>query len=72
MREEYTILKQLQSLGLNFKDGVDLLSSPLGELTSGDGWGDIFYSKTNLTIWINDLEKDDRYSDFPKSLSSVN
>jgi UDP-glucose:glycoprotein glucosyltransferase len=76
LRTERTLIGGVKKLGLTGKQAVSLLSHP--KVTQGKGddeplrfdWRDQS-EDGRVIIWLNDLENDQRYEDFPTSLMSV-
>ncbi|KAG8997541.1 hypothetical protein FRB90_012486, partial [Tulasnella sp. 427] len=77
MRKERKLISQLTSAGLSRSEAVEILTHPsltkpsAGQLLEGmfdasdrkDGGG--------VIIWLNDLEKEDRYSRWPSTLDTI-
>jgi len=76
LRMERKIVKNLKSLGLSTAEAIKLLSHPqITEATSENkpqrfDWREL-ESESNSIIWLNDLEKDKRYAEWPVSVSTV-
>jgi UDP-glucose:glycoprotein glucosyltransferase len=70
IREDTKTISQLKELGFSSSEAIDLLSSPL-ENASGTGWGESFNIHCEEVIWLNDLEKDHRYAQFPAGIDSI-
>lgn len=78
LRSEREIMDQLMSLGLNPKQALDVLSSKhvhkaLSQGTVLDGVFDASDRSEggDVVLWLNDLEKDERYVGMKKSLHAV-
>ncbi|CAG8517343.1 10633_t:CDS:10, partial [Ambispora gerdemannii] len=76
-REQQTVFS-LKSLGLSFKKSIDLLTSPIlvnSKPTESitKGMFDVRdKSKSGTTaVWWNDLEKDERYADWPSRIREI-
>lgn len=75
-RKERKLVKSLQSQGLFAKDAVDLLQHPaIAEAeASGDlqryNYGDTLEGG-RVIMWLNDIEKDKRYKEWPAKNSAV-
>ncbi|KAI5286205.1 hypothetical protein KEM52_002099, partial [Ascosphaera acerosa] len=72
LRQEEALVRDLQDSGLTGKEAVDLVvaataASPVSsnEPLRYDYRDDL--EGNNVIIWLNDIEKDDRYSDWPTS-----
>jgi len=78
LRSEREIMGSLTQLGLSPKQALDVLSSKhvqksLSQGTLLDGVFDASDRAEggDVVIWLNDLEKDERYAGMPKSLHAV-
>lgn len=77
MRKERKLIKQLTAAGLSRSDAIQVLThESLTKPTAGqllEGMFDASDRKDGggLIIWLNDIEKDDRYSRWPSTLESV-
>lgn len=76
MRKERKLVGGIQSLGLSAKESIDLLTHPA--ITEAQSSGEPqrydyrdFAEGGEVILWLNDIEKDKRYADWPKSISSV-
>ncbi|RIA98379.1 Glycosyltransferase Family 24 protein [Glomus cerebriforme] len=78
LRRERQNVLSLMSLGMNSQQAIDLLASPIiSELKSSQdlikGIFDVRdkSDKKNILIWLNDLEKDERYSSWPTRIFDI-
>ena len=76
MRRERSLMKSLRSLGLSGKEAVDLLSHPAIAEAKVEGEAQRYdYRDTieggNVVIWLNNIEKDKRYEDWPSEASAL-
>ena len=78
LRSEREIMGQLTQLGLNPKQAIDVLSSKhiqkaLSQGTVLDGVFDASDRNEggDVVVWLNDLEKDERYTGMKRSLRAV-
>lgn len=71
MKTENDYFSKLESLGLSTGAAFDLVTSTPPSMSNSIDWGDCFNTKSDSTIWINDLERDAMYRQFPKSLYSL-
>lgn len=78
LRSEREIMGQLTELGLSPKQALDVLSSKHVQksLSQGTVLDGVFDASDraeggDVVIWLNDLEKDERYAGMPKSLRAV-
>lgn len=70
MKEENYLVHQLSKLGLTQKQSIELLSAPIDSSTQ-EGWADTFNTKSDLVVWLNDLENDAMYKQFQPSVYSL-
>ncbi|OKL60766.1 hypothetical protein UA08_04275 [Talaromyces atroroseus] len=76
LRQERQIVAEFKKVGLSSSDAVNLLSYPAlaeAQMTSEVqryDWRDEIEGG-GIVIWLNDLEKDKRYANFPTSLQSI-
>jgi UDP-glucose:glycoprotein glucosyltransferase len=70
MRTDTKVIKELESVGFSSSEAIDLISSPM-ESKSDIEWGACFNVKTDLAIWLNDIEKDAMYAQFPSGLETL-
>lgn len=78
MKKERLLLKVLNKIGISSSDSIELLSHPmLSSQKGGSENSDDVYDvrddseKEDLVIWWNDIETDERYSDWPDNLFEV-
>ena len=78
LRSEREIMGQLTELGLSPKQALDVLSSKHVQksLSQGTVLDGVFDASDraeggDVVIWLNDLEKDERYAGMPKTLRAV-
>ncbi|CAG8627822.1 448_t:CDS:10, partial [Ambispora leptoticha] len=78
LRRERQTIFSLKSLGLSYKNSIDLLTSPIlakskPTESAMKGMFDVRdKSKSGTTIvWWNDLEKDERYADWPNRIREL-
>lgn len=76
LRRERKLVDGIRGLGFNADQAVDLLSHNAISSTKSDedstryDWTDVAEDRRAI-IWLNDLEKDERYESYPTSLFSV-
>ncbi|KAI8926720.1 UDP-glucose:glycoprotein glucosyltransferase-domain-containing protein [Entophlyctis helioformis] len=70
MRDEVQVISALESLSWSASDAIQILSTSLTK-QSGPRWGECFDTRSDAVVWLNDLEKDSRYRNFPSSLSDL-
>lgn len=69
------MIKSVNNLGFTSLEAIDLLTH--GEISSAKADGELPRydwrddSEGGAIIWMNDLEKDKRYSEWPESLSAM-
>lgn len=76
LRRERRLIEKFRDLGIPAKDAVDFLShSLLGEALMEDSPQRFNYRDEvdggHVIIWMNDLEKDERYSQWPDDITAV-
>jgi UDP-glucose:glycoprotein glucosyltransferase len=76
LRRERTLIEKFRDLGLSAQEAVKLLSHPaLAESQAEDESQRYDYRDTleggQVIIWMNDLEKDERYESWPTNLETV-
>ena len=76
MRRERVIVGNLKRLGMTGSDAVQLLSNPaIADSNSGSDAQRYDYRDNpeggKVIIWLNDIEKDKRYSSWPEEASAV-
>ena len=76
LRKERKVIREFSELGLSGPQTIDLLSSEkIAEAQAADeaprfDWRDT-HEGGNTIIWLNDIEKDKRYDEWPKSLTRL-
>ncbi|GJN71657.1 hypothetical protein PLICBS_005725 [Purpureocillium lilacinum] len=76
LRRERKLIRGVRSLGLDGKQAVSLLGHESVSSAKGDDeplrydWTDR-EEQGRVIIWLNDLENDARYADYPKELASL-
>ncbi|KAM3072077.1 killer toxin resistant protein [Clarireedia jacksonii] len=76
LRKERKMIGSVRELGLTGRQAVQLLSHPNVSAASTDSdvqrfdWRDEIEGGS-VIIWLNDIEKDKRYADFPSSLGAL-
>lgn len=76
LRRERKLISRVRDLGLSGKQAVSLLGHSAISAAKGDDkpvrydWTDRL-EDGRVIIWLNDLEKDARYEEYPKTLTSV-
>jgi UDP-glucose:glycoprotein glucosyltransferase len=76
LRRERKLITGVQEIGLTGAEAVDLLSneaiaeSQMSQEVQRYDWRDDTEGG-NVIIWMNNIEKDKRYADFPKSVSAL-
>jgi UDP-glucose:glycoprotein glucosyltransferase len=76
LRHERKLISGLQALGLTGPEAIELLSHPaitlsqIGKEVQRFDWRDEVEGG-NVIIWLNDLEKDKRYADWPSSIRAL-
>jgi len=76
LRRERSIVGNLRSLGFSGSEAVQILSHPSIAETKVESGSQRYDFRDTLeggkvVIWLNDIEKDKRYSDWPKHASAV-
>lgn len=76
LRRERSIVNNLQGLGLSGGEAVDILSNPAIAESKVEGEAQRYdyrdeYEGGKVIIWLNDIEKDKRYSSWPTHTSAV-
>ncbi|KAJ3071820.1 hypothetical protein HDU98_004753 [Podochytrium sp. JEL0797] len=72
MRKELALIQSFESISLSAAEAAHLLTLPTKTTGTIDlGWGDAFDVRHDSVLWWNDLEKDKRYKQFPKSLREL-
>jgi UDP-glucose:glycoprotein glucosyltransferase len=76
LRHERKLIGGLRTLGLSSREAVNLLSDP--EVTKSQVADDVqrYYYRDDIEgggiiLWLNDLERDRRYEEWPRNLNSV-
>lgn len=76
LRRERKLINSARELGLSGKEAVQLLSHPsIAEASSGQDlqrydWRDEIEGG-NVIMWLNDIEQDKRYAEFPTQVKAV-
>lgn len=77
LRRERRLVKTATDLGLNNEQAINLFSSPLLAESQGTSeapqrydWRDS-HEGGNVIMWLNDIEKDSRYLEWPASLRAL-
>ncbi|KAJ3413453.1 hypothetical protein HDV05_008022 [Chytridiales sp. JEL 0842] len=70
MRKERVLVSSLTSLQISVDAAIDLLSTPPAPLTKAQT-EEVFDVRDPNVYWWNDLEKDKRYKNWPKSLTDL-
>ncbi|EED20197.1 UDP-glucose:glycoprotein glucosyltransferase, putative [Talaromyces stipitatus ATCC 10500] len=76
LRRERRLLAEFQKIGLSASEAVDLLSYPALAEVQGNSevqrydWRDEIEGG-GVLVWLNDLEKDKRYTNFPTTLQAL-
>ena len=71
LRAESDLVRGISRLSFTVKDALKMLSVPAGSSGANFGWGEAFDIRDEKVVWWNDLEKDKRYKNLPKSISEV-
>lgn len=76
LRRERSIVNNLQGLGLSGGEAVDILSNPAIAESKVEGEAQRYdyrdeHEGGKVIIWLNDIEKDKRYSSWPTHTSAV-
>ncbi|KAL1959820.1 hypothetical protein VTO42DRAFT_965 [Malbranchea cinnamomea] len=76
LRHERKLVAAFQELGLSARETVSLLSNPAITKSHGADQSPRFDYRDDLEggsiiVWLNDLEKDSRYKEWPTSLSAL-
>lgn len=76
LRRERSIVNNLQGLGLSGGEAVDILSNPAIADSKVEGEAQRYdyrdeHEGGKVIIWLNDIEKDKRYSSWPTHTSAV-
>lgn len=76
LRRERKLIQKFRDLGISSRDAVKLLAHPaLAEARADDEAQRYDYRDQleggNVIVWLNDLEKDSRYEDWPNDLEAV-
>lgn len=76
LRRERSIVGNLRSLGFTGREAVKILSHPSIAAAKTEGDAQRYDYRDELeggkvVIWLNDLEKDKRYADWPKHISTL-
>ncbi|KAM3498853.1 hypothetical protein MY10362_007850 [Beauveria mimosiformis] len=77
LRDERKLIDAVRNLGLNGDEAISLLGHENIAATQSDAGGTMRFDWTDRSedgqaiIWLNDLEKDDRYAQYPDDLSSL-
>lgn len=76
LRHERKFIAAFQELGLSARETVRLLSDPIITKSQASGQSPRYDYRDdseggNVIIWLNDLEKDSRYKEWPAGLSAV-
>lgn len=78
MKKERLLLKVLNKIGISSSDSIELLSHSVlsaqkGASESSDDVYDVRddSEEEDIVIWWNDIETDERYSDWPDNLFEV-
>jgi UDP-glucose:glycoprotein glucosyltransferase len=66
LKSEDLIFRKFQKLGLDIDQSLKLLSG-----FEQQGWEDCFDVRNEHVIWLNDIEKNDRYSKFPTKIAEA-
>lgn len=76
LRREQALVNGLQDVGFTGKEAVDVISSTLSA-SSGPSDDNLRFDyrddreENEVIIWLNDLEKDERYANWPSSVLSL-
>lgn len=76
LRRERKLIEKFKDIGLSSQDAVKLLSHPLLAEAHADDDSQRYDFRDELEggeviIWMNDLEKDSRYQEFPNDIEAV-
>ncbi|KAI8914924.1 UDP-glucose:glycoprotein glucosyltransferase-domain-containing protein [Powellomyces hirtus] len=72
LRSETSRVASFMALNLTSDQAIALLTTPLVDKSETDvTWGDAFDVRSDLVVWWNDLEKDSRYSRWPKDIMDL-
>lgn len=71
LRAESDLVRGISRLSFTVKDALKMLSVPAGSSGANFGWGEAFDIRDEKVVWWNDLEKDKRYKNLPKSISEI-
>jgi UDP-glucose:glycoprotein glucosyltransferase len=78
MKKERLLLRVLSKIGISPSDSIELLSHPAlsAQKNANDDADDIYdvredSENDSIVIWWNDIENDERYSDWPDNLYDV-
>ena len=76
LRRERSLVKNLQAIRLNGREAVDILSNPIIAESKVDGDAQRYDYRDaieggKVIVWLNDIEKDKRYSSWPSHSSAV-
>jgi len=76
MRKERKLVAGIQSLGFSAKESIELLTHPAITEAQSTGEPQRYDYRDdaeggNVIVWLNDIEKDKRYADWPKPITSV-
>ena len=76
MRRERTLIDSLRGIGFSGSEAVQLLSQPSIAESKVEGEAQRYDYRDeleggNVIIWLNNIEKDKRYQDWPDQLSAV-
>jgi UDP-glucose:glycoprotein glucosyltransferase len=70
MRSENAMIQQLKNIGLTVPQSISFASEPL-QSEEDLSWGDTFDTVSDAVIFLNDIEKDPMYHQFPSSFYSL-
>lgn len=74
LREERQLMAQFRTLGLTAREGVDILASPaIAQAGAAQEVMRFDYRdfEGDVIVWLNDLEKDRRYKEWPTTVRAV-
>ncbi|KAH6571327.1 hypothetical protein BASA62_003940 [Batrachochytrium salamandrivorans] len=70
VRKESKIINGLHQLSWTTSQAIELLSTSLSK-SLRHSWGECFDTRFDRVIWLNDVEKDSRYTQFSRSLKDL-
>jgi len=71
IRHEINVIEKFMQLGMDSRSTKKILYAPAEQMEGGGSTFKIDVKNDNFVMWMNDLEKDDMYRQWPRSLDTL-